>query len=52
MDERENHFGSPTTEPALSPLSESSRSLLPPIAAALAAALVGGVLWGLIRHGP
>ncbi len=48
MDEREDRYGFPETDVASSPPREPSRSLLAAVGAALVAAIVGGVLWGLI----
>jgi hypothetical protein len=46
-DSEDRYSFSKATDPP-SPVQEPSRSLLPAIAAGLAAALVGGVVWGLI----
>ncbi|MGI9111521.1 MAG: hypothetical protein ACR2GT_04910 [Gaiellaceae bacterium] len=48
MDEREDRYGFPETEVASSAPREPSRSVLAAVGAALVAAIVGGVLWGLI----
>ena len=50
MDEHEDRYSFPEVgegDPS-SPLAESSGSLLPAVAAGLLAAIVGGVVWGLI----
>ena len=48
MDNPENRYGFPETAAEHAPPREPSRSLWPAAGAALAAAIVGGVLWGLI----
>jgi hypothetical protein len=50
MDDQDDryHVEGMGERPAPSPVTEPSSSLLPAIAAGLAAALVGGIVWGLI----
>ncbi|MCP9487507.1 MAG: hypothetical protein MSC30_16795 [Gaiellaceae bacterium MAG52_C11] len=48
MDERDDRYGFPEAKGASSPSHEPSRSVLAAAGAALVAAIVGGVLWGLI----
>ena len=48
MTESENRYSFPEGTDPPSPLTEPSSSLLPAIAAGLVAAIVGGVVWGLI----
>ena len=48
MSEPENRYAFPDATEPPSPLTEPSRSLLPAIAAGLVAAIVGGIVWGLI----
>jgi hypothetical protein len=48
MGSHEDRCEVPDSASMPSPVQEASRSLVPPVAAGLAAAVVGGVLWGLI----
>lgn len=48
MSEPENRYAFPAAADPPSPLTEPSSSLLPAVAAATVAALVGGIVWGLI----
>ena len=48
MDEHEDRYSFPEGGDPPSPVTEPSGSLLPAIGAALVAAIVGGVVWGLI----
>jgi hypothetical protein len=48
MTEPEDRYAFPEATEPRSPVTEPSRSLLPAIAAGLVAALVGGIVWGLI----
>ena len=48
MDQQEDRYAFPEGGDPPSPLTEPSGSLLPAIAAGLGAAIVGGVVWGLI----
>ncbi len=48
MEGRDDHYGLPEAATSPSPLRQPTRSLLAPLGAALVAAIVGGVLWGLI----
>ena len=48
MSESENRYAFPEATDPPSPLTEPSASLLPAIAAGLVAAIVGGIVWGLI----
>lgn len=48
MSESEQRYGFPEATDPPSPVTEPSSSLLPAIAAGLVAALVGGIVWGLI----
>ena len=48
MDEQEDRYSFPEGGDPPSPLNEPSSSLLPALGAGLVAAIVGGVIWGLI----
>jgi hypothetical protein len=48
MSEQDDRYAFPETAGPPSPISEPSASLLPAIAAGVVAALVGGIVWGLI----
>ena len=48
MDQHEDRYAFPEGGDPPSPLTEPSGSLLPAIAVGLGAAIVGGVVWGLI----
>ena len=48
MTEPDDRYSFPEAADAQSPVTEPSSSLLPAIAAGLVAALVGGIIWGLI----
>ena len=48
MDEQEDRYSFPAGGDPPSPLTEPSSSLLPALAAGLGAAIVGGIVWGLI----
>ena len=48
MSEREDRYAFPVATDPPSPLTEPASSLFPAIAAGLVAALVGGIVWGLI----
>jgi hypothetical protein len=48
MTEPEDRYAFPETAGNPSPVTETSAPLLPAVAAALVAAIVGGVVWGLI----
>ena len=48
MSESDDRYAFPEASGPPSPLTEPSSSLLPAIAAGLVAALVGGIVWGLI----
>ena len=48
MDQHDDRYSFPAGGDPPSPLTEPSGSLLPAVAAALGAAIVGGVVWGLI----
>jgi hypothetical protein len=48
MSEPEDRYAFPDTSEPPSPVTEPASSLLPAIAAGIAAALVGGIVWGLI----
>jgi len=48
MDQQEDRYAFPGEGDPPSPLTESSGSLLPAVAAGLVAAIVGGIVWGLI----
>jgi len=48
MSEQENRYAFPEATDPPSPVTEPSSSLLPAIGAGLVAAIVGGIIWGLI----